>query len=106
MIQWKNHVSAFTGAHHHLDNSFILVQQIAVVFVAPVVIAKAHQLKFVSNSRTAEFESDSQTTNFSSESASFIMECVGEPTEIGFVLLEDGGFLLLEDGGKVKLENV
>ena len=106
MIQWKNHVSAFTGAHHHLDNSFLLVQQIAVVLIAPIVIARPHQLKFVSDSQTTDFESDSQTTNFSSESASFIMECVGEPTEVGFVLLEDGGFLLLEDGGKVKLENL
>jgi len=29
MIQWKNHISAFTGAHYHLDNSFLLVQRIA-----------------------------------------------------------------------------
>jgi len=34
------------------------------------------------------------------------MECVGEPTEVGFILLEDGFNLLLEDGGQLQLENV
>lgn len=52
------------------------------------------------------FSSDSASVNFSSDSASVIMECVGEPVEVGFILLEDGFNLLLEDGGQVQLENV
>ncbi len=52
------------------------------------------------------FSSDSASVNFSSESASVIMKCVGEPTEVGFILLEDGFNLLLEDGGQLQLENV
>jgi len=44
MIQWKNHIAAFTGAHHHLDNSFILVQRIAVFLGMPSAIVSAPAL--------------------------------------------------------------
>jgi hypothetical protein len=84
MIQWKNHVSAFTGAHQHLDNSFILIQQIAVFLVAdapPLITVSA------------------RFTTPENISARF-KEPFGP-----YLLLEDGsGVLLLEDGFKLLLE--
>lgn len=44
MIHWKNHISAFTGAHHHLDNSFILVQRIAAFLGIPSATVSAPAL--------------------------------------------------------------
>jgi len=44
MIQWKNHISAFTGAHQHLDNSFLLVQQITVFVGIPSATVSAPAL--------------------------------------------------------------